>query len=323
MQDRTHALRRVGTVVVVALLGGMPATQVAAAKDTPRFAGPLLSPAPPLPVGVLNIEPYLIHSQLHGVYDGDGRRRSADAPGGWHLSVPVQYGVHERVTLAATFNAMYNRDAGESRTFDIGDTSLSALVGLFRGDGEARPTLTLALRQSLATGHHDRLEDRSISVASGNGVGATSLGLHGQAYFLDGHLRMRASSAWRIPGSSTGVRGKSAYGTPAGFDGRVRMGAALTSLLAAEYSLSRTWVLAGELLHEREGASSVHGTQPGDGGRVEFHRRDPASWRFSVVPAVQYHWSDSVALVAGAQIALSGRNSSRVVAPQVALNMVF
>ncbi len=324
MQDRLHAARRAGIAVVGALLGGLLATQAAAAQEgAPRFAGPLLSPAPPLPVGMLNVEPYLIHSQLRGVYDGDGHRRNADAPGGWHLSVPVQYGVHERVTLAATFNAMYNRDSGESRAFDIGDTSLSALVGLYAGRGASRPTLTLAVRQSLSTGHHDRLEDRSISVATGSGVGATSVGLHGQAYFIDDHLRMRAGSAWRIPGSNAGVRGQSAYGTPAGFDGQVRRGAALTSLLAAEYSLSRTWVLAGELMHERESAGSVHGTRPGNAGREAFHRRDPASWRFSVVPAVQYHWSDNVALVAGAQVSLAGRNSSRVVAPQVALNMVF
>jgi len=324
MQDRVSARRHAGAAVVVAtVLAGMLATHAAAAQDAPRFAGPLMSPAPPLPVGMLNIEPYLIHSRLRGVYDGKGHHRNADAPGGWHLSVPVQYGVHERVTLAATFNAMYDRDDGESRAFDVGDTSLSALVGLFNGGGSARPTLTLALRQSLATGHHDRLEDRSISVATGNGVRATSVGLHGQAYFLDDHLRMRASSAWRIPGSSTGVRGRSAYGTPDGFDGQVRVGAALASLLAAEYSLSRSWVLAGELLHERESAGSVHGTRPGDGGRVEFHRRDPASWRFSVVPAVQYHWNDNLALVAGVQVSVAGRNSSQVVAPQLALNMVF
>lgn len=322
MQDRARVRRQAGATFVTLLAGAM-AIHAAAAQEGPRFAGPLLSPAPPLPVGMLNIEPYLINSHLRGVHDGHGRRRGADAPDGWHLAVPVQYGVHERVTLAASFNAMYNRDNGHSRAFDVGDTTLSALLGLFKGEGPARPTVTLALRQSIATGHHDRLEDRSISVATGTGVGATSIGLHGQAYFLDSHLRMRASTAWRVPGSNAGVRGQSAFATPSGFDGRVRLGAALTSLLAAEYSLSRTWVLAGELLHEREGASSLHGTAPGTQGREAFHRRDPSSWRFSVVPAVQYHWSDRTALVAGAQVSLAGRNSSAVVVPQVALNMVF
>lgn len=319
-----HAIasRRAGARMVM-LLGAAMAAHAAIAEEAPRFAGPLLSPAPPLPVGVINIEPYLIHSQVRGIYDGDGNRKDASAPEGWHLAVPVQYGVHERLTLAASFNATYNRDVEASRAFDIGDTTLSALVGLYKGQGPARPTLTLALRQSIATGHHDRLEDRPISVASGTGVGATSVGLHGQAYFIDGRLRMRASSLWRTPGANAGVHGQSAFGTPAGFDGRVRLGAAMTSLMAAEYSLSRTWVLAGELLHEREGESSVHGTRPGDAGRAEFHRRDPSSWRFSVVPAVQYHWNDHVALVAGAQVSLAGRNSTAVFVPQVAVNMAF
>ena len=305
------------------LLGSVMTTPAAFAESSPRFAGPLLSPAPPLPVGMLNIEPYLINSQLRGMYDGQGDRHDASGPDGWYLAVPVQYGLHERVTVAASFNASYNRDGDHSRAFDIGDTTLSALIGLYKGDGPNRPTLTLAVRQSIATGHHDRLEERPISVASGTGVGATSFGLHGQAYFADGHLRMRASTLWRTPGANAGVRGQSAFGTPSGFDGRVRMGAATTSLLAAEYSLSRTWVLAGELLHERESESSLHGTQLAAAGREEFHRRDPSSWRFSVVPAVQYHWNDNVALVAGAQVSLAGRNSSAVVVPQVAVNMVW
>lgn len=305
------------------LLCAVMAPCFALADDSPRFAGPLLSPAPPLPVGMINVEPYLIHSQLRGIYDTDGKRQDASGPGGWHLAVPVQYGLHERVTVAASFNASYNRDAGESRAFDSGDTTLSALVGLYKGQSPNRPTLTLALRQSIATGHHDRLEDRRISVATGNGVGATSVGLHGQVYFLEGHLRMRASSLWRTPGANAGVRGQSAYGTPVGFDGRVRLGAAVTSLLAAEYSLSPRWVLAAEVMHERESESTLHGTRPDADGRVAFQRRDPASWRFSVVPALQYHWNDHVALVAGAQVSLAGRNTAAVFVPQVAVNMAW
>ncbi|MET0131054.1 MAG: hypothetical protein ABW207_10360, partial [Stenotrophomonas chelatiphaga] len=126
---------------------------------------------------------------------------------------------------------------------------------------------------------------------------------------------------WRTPGANAGVRGQSAFGTPVGFDGRVRLGAAVTSLLAAEYSLSPTWVLAGELLHEREGAGSVHGRVVTATGSQDMYRRDPASWRFSIVPAIQYHWNDHVALVAGAQVSLAGRNSSAVFVPQVAVNM--
>ncbi|KRG74393.1 hypothetical protein ABB28_07480 [Stenotrophomonas chelatiphaga] len=315
-----HVIARRATAAGVVMLAAALASQVAAAEG-PRFAGPLLSPAPPLPVGMLNIEPYLINSQLRGLYDENGDRRDASGPDGWYLAVPIQYGLHERVTIAASLNASYNRDDGNRRAFDIGDTTLSALFGLYKGEGVHRPTLTLAVRQSIATGHHDRLEERPISVASGTGVGATSLGLHGQAYFLDGHLRMRASTLWRTPGANAGVRGQSAFGTPVGFDGRVRLGAAVTSLLAAEYSLSPTWVLAGELLHEREGAGSVHGRVVTATGSQDMYRRDPASWRFSIVPAIQYHWNDHVALVAGAQVSLAGRNSSAVFVPQVAVNM--
>lgn len=320
MPDHVDARRRAARCAPVLILATL-ASHVAAAAEGPRFAGPLLSPAPPLPVGAINIEPYLIYSQPRGVYDAGGDRHADRGRDGWSLALPVQYGLHERLTVAASFNASYNADVGQSRAFDIGDTSLSALVGLYKGDGPRRPTLTLAIRQTIATGHHDRLEARSISLASGNGVAATRVGLHGQAYFLDGHLRMRASSLWRLPGANAGVRGQSAYGTPVGFDGRVRLGGAMTSLLAAEYSLSPTWVLATELLHEREGTGSVHGRVVTGSALDRLDRRDPSSWRFSVVPAVQYHWNDHVALVAGAQVSLAGRNSRDVFVPQLAVNM--
>src|SRR5688572_21840544 len=35
-----------------------------------RFTGPLVSSSPPLPKGLLNVEPYLINTQVVGTYDG-------------------------------------------------------------------------------------------------------------------------------------------------------------------------------------------------------------------------------------------------------------
>ncbi|NIJ68940.1 hypothetical protein [Xanthomonas sp. 60] len=310
-----------GAVVLGAVLGA-PAAH-AEGSGSPRYTGPLVTPPPPLPQGTLLVEPYLINSHASRSWDNDGNRHRTRAPDQWRVVVPINYGVHERVTLGATLNAYYNRDAHNNRAFDVGDTGLVALFGLHQGTGPSQATLTLALRQGITTGHHDRLEERRISVASGNGASTTVIGLHGQAYFMDGHLRTRASTAWRIPGATTGVRGQSGFGTAPGFDGRVRLGTALESSMSAEYSLSPRWVLVGELLHERESGLSVHGTQGPTGKRTEVHRRDPASWRFSVLPAVEYHFSDQVGVLFGAQIAVAGRNTSQVVAPQVAVNMVF
>lgn len=295
----------------------------ATAQETPRFAGPLLTPGPELPKGVFNIEPYLINSQLRGVYDAQGDRHHASAADGWQLALPMMYGVHERLTLGLSLNATYDHAPGYSRAFDVGDSTVSALFGAWRSEGPSRATLTLIARQRIPTGHHDRLQDRRISIATGQGVASTSLGMTGQAYFLGGQLRARASTSWRIPGASTGVRGESAFGTEPDFQGRVRLGSAQTSTLSAEYSLSPRWVVAGELVHERSGHTQVSGRVGNGAGAQRVDRRDPASWRFSVVPVLQYHFSDSVALVSGVQVSLAGRNSAAVVVPQVALNAAF
>jgi len=308
---------------LLAALGACAAVGTATAQDAPRFAGPLLSPAPPLPQGRFNVEPYLINSQLRGTYDAQRNRHDAAASDGWQLALPMQYGLHDRLTLGLSLNASYDHAPGYARAFDVGDTTVSALFGAWRSEGPERATLTLALRQRLPTGHHDRLQDRRISIATGQGVASTALGVHGQAYFLDGRLRARASTSWRIPGASTDVHGESAFGTPAGFRGRVTLGSAQNSTLAAEYSLSPRWVVAGELLHERSSHTHLRGTVRTAAGVQAVDRRDPASWRFSVLPAVQYHWNDSVALVSGVQVSLAGRNSAAVVVPQVAVNVAF
>lgn len=315
-------LRRASTAALS--IGLLAAGSVQAGEDgAPRFAGPLLSPAPPLPKGALNIEPYFINSRVDAAWDADGNRHRGSVPDQWRLALPIQYGVHERLTLATTLNAYYSRAPGDDRAFDMGDTSVAALFGLYRSQAPSRTSVTLALRQGITTGHHDRLQDRRISVASGNGASTTVLGLHGQTYLLDGRLRARASTSWRVPGATAGVRGLSGFGTPADFDGRVRLGAALESTLAAEYSLSPRWVLVGEVLHERESQTGVHGVVEGAAGPSRLDRLDPGGWRFSVVPAVQYHLSDALAVLFGAQVAVAGRNTSAVVAPQIAINMAF
>lgn len=310
-------------VCVLAALMLLPAAGAAAADDAPRFAGPLFSPGAPLPQGRFNIEPYLFNSQVRGRYDGNGDRHDATGPDSWRLAVPMQYGLHDRLTLGLSLNATYDRAPGYTRAFDIGDTTVSALFGAWRSEGPERATLTLAVRQRIATGHHDRLQDRSISIASGQGVASTSLGVHGQAYFLEGRLRARASTLWRIPGASADVRGESAYGTERTFQGRVRLGSSQDSTVAAEYSLTPRWVVAGELLHERSGGNRLRGHSGSGTDARQIDRRDPAGWRLSVLPAVQYHFNDHVAVLTGVQVSVAGRNTAAVVVPQVAVNVAF
>lgn len=285
-----------------------------------RFTGPLVSSSPPLPKGAWNIEPYLIRSEVSGFWDRDGNRHSTDSSHTWRLAVPVMYGATDRISLGASFNAYYGNGEGPA----FGDTRLSLLYLLAQGGGEHTPKLTLAVRQNLDTGHHDQLEQRSTSFATGSGAPTTTLGLYGQAYYLDRKLRGRVNLSWQLPYSGVDVEGRSGYGTQDGFRGEVDLGAEFEGTLGLEYSLSPKWALALDVVYENQRPSDLHGTLD-DGSGEKLYRADGPShsWRVSIAPAIEYHWNDQVGVIFGAMKSLDGRNTSDVFSPQIAVNVGF
>lgn len=313
--------RRRGSVrLAIALLPAVAACGHAAGlQDSPHFIGPLATPAPPLPKGAFNIEPYLVSGQSGARFDGDGHRRGSRAPVQWTTSIPIQYGVTDRVSIGGTLRGQYNRLAGGSRGFARGDTSVAASFGLLDRDVPNRTRLALTVRQRLPTGRHDRLERHEVP-GSGTGAASTTLVLHGQAYLLAGLLRARASIDWTVPGARARLHGRSTYGTASGFSGRIQLGHGAGATASAEYSVDPRWTLVGEVLYEQDGGSTLRGHDRR--GNAE-RRQLPASWRLSLLPAVQYHVSDRVGLIAGVQVGVAGRNAAALVAPQVALNVGF
>lgn len=311
---------RVGFVIIALLPVSTLAQGADDANDAhPRFIGPLASPAPPLPKGVGNIEPYLVTTTAASRFDADGHRVDSQAATQWDVIVPVQYGLTDRLTVGTTLSAAYDRAADGGRDAAVGDTTISALYGLYDGAGPQRLRLAAGLRQRLPTGRHDHLET-TRRPAIGSGASSSTLALQGQAYFLDGYLRARATTAWRLPGSHARIRGASVYGTGAGFVGKARLDTSMVSTLSAEYSVDPRWTLVAEAMYERDNGTRVRGSDP-DG--VAIDTREPGSWRLSLLPAVQYHFNDDVGVIAGVQLGLAGRNTAAIVAPQIAVNIGF
>lgn len=319
----------IGRLIMLGVLAA--ATMNARADDSgsnesnaARFTGPLVSSSPPLPKGLWNIEPYLIQAIATGYYDDDGRRHDIADQRSWRLAVPVMYGITDRLSLGATFNAMQGGQPDGNDGVTIGDTTLSALYLLADGGGDHSPKLTAAIRQNLDTGQHDRLAERRTSLATGSGARTTTLAMYGQAYFLDRTLRGRVNVSGRLPHSGTRVRGQSAYGTDTGFSGRVDLGSAFEATVGVEYSLGPHWALALDVVFESEQGATVTGHAiDAFGNTIPIEHHDPSSRRLSVAPAVEYHWNDNVGLIAGVFKSVHGRNAGDVFVPQVAVNVAF
>lgn len=299
-------------------------TGVSAEPDI-RFTGSLATGGPPLPTGMFNIEPYLIDTQVRGVYDDRGNRHDVDGvPDSWAVVVPMSYGLTDRLGVGATFSAGYASTLSGDRTWELGDTNVSAAYVLASGE-KHNSTLFGTLRQTLPSGQADVLSRHNLAEATGSGASTTQLSLSGQAYFLEGrNLRGRFNVAWRLPGAHASIDDDSAYGTPDSFRGRAELHAASQASIALEYSLNPQWVLATDLIYEQDRGAHVRGTWTGaDGRRADWDRELPSSWRLSLAPAVEYNFTDNIGLIAGAQVSLDGRNAAAIFAPQVALNMAF
>ncbi|BCT93500.1 hypothetical protein LYSHEL_25240 [Lysobacter helvus] len=285
-----------------------------------RFTGPLVSGAPSLPQGLFNIEPYLIYNHVDAYYDANGDRHSlAESSAGWHLAVPMLYGITDRLTIGAVLNAFHGDNAFGDGTTRMGDASVSVMYKFLQGQGAARPSLTAVFRQNLPIGKHDQMDLEPHDLTTGSGAATTTVGLHGQVYSTLGGrtLRSRANLKYTLPYDGATVHGESVYATFAGFEGVADLQGGWQATTGFEYALDSRWVLAIDGVYERD-----FGVAIGDAdGR--FVSKSPHAWRFSVAPAVEYHFNDNVGVIAGVFASLAGRNSSAVLAPQVAVNVAF
>ena len=295
-----------------------------------NFTGPLITPNPAgMAAGHWYIEPYLVRVDSTAYFDDSGdRHRSDERSGAWAVVVPIAYGFSERVTGQVNLSAS-RAESGSTHSsgFRAGDTTarLQYLLQAPSADGTT-PAVSLALVQRFSTGSHDRITGNALD-AQGDGVQRTTLALGMQKVEWMGNdrpLRWRAQFTAGPAPSRTAISGASVYGTDRGFQGHIARGSVLGLSVGAEYSFNSRWVGVMEFAASRESGQRLTGFAPGADGQVRrIDERRPASRNLTLAPAVEYHFSPSLGLIAGVEVTVAGRNSGRIISPQVALGMFF
>ena len=299
-------------------------------RDDAWWTGPLLAAsAATLPQGHWLFEPYLFNVITTG---------SIDAAGNHHVATPqhdigsqsyIIYGLTDRLAIAALPRFSFDEPAGapESSHIGIGDLTVQVQYGLTRyHEGSYVPAMSVVLAETFPTGSFDHLE--RASDAFGSGVYSTAIALYTQDYFWlpNGRiLRARLDLTYEVS-QSGGVEDASVYGTAQGFRGHVYPGDSATIDLAGEYSLTRSWVLALDLIYQHADSTRVSGVQPqspGSGLLVPFETATGASESFGYAPAVEYNWSSTAGVIAGVRIIPAGRNVNTTITPAIAINLVF
>lgn len=309
--------------------GALLATPVQAQErqslDDAWWTGPIIAAgAGTLPQGHALIEPYLYDVIRYGRYDGDGNERSSSRSHHYGSLTYILYGVTDRFTAGVIPTFGYNdvSNGRDSSGIQTGDLTIQGQYRLSQFQpGSAIPTMSFVVQQTLPTGKYDRLGEH-VNDGLGAGAYTTTLALYSQYYFWvpNGRiLRSRLNVSYAFS-DDVDVEDASVYGTGAGFRGTAKPGDVVTINSAWEYSITREWVFALDLMYQHDASTRLTGLTR------EVNRVDEnfgSAWRFGVAPAIEYNFTGRIGVIAGARWFAAGRNTSASITPVVAINMVY
>lgn len=313
-------------VVVTALLFAHSAGYGAEreSREDAWWTGPLLAPsAASLPQGHALIEPYVFDIVTTGRIDQSGAHHPAPADQEVGSLSYLLYGLTDRLTIGMIPRFFYLDPAGapNSSGVEVGDLTLQAGYALTRyQEGSDVPALAFVVDETLPTGRYDRLGNASDGV--GAGAYATGLSIYSQDYFWmpNGRiLRARLDFTYTIS-SSVNVQDASVYATSDGFHGRAYPGDGVTVDAAGEYSVTRNWVLAMDVVYQYNANTRVRGSAPGS---PVLQTDSGSSYSVGFAPGVEYNWSARAGVLLGVRIISIGRNTATTVTPALAVNLVF
>jgi hypothetical protein len=286
--------------------------------DDAWWTGPMLAASPnTLPRGHVLLEPYLFDV------------KSAHAHGLGTLTY-LLYGLADRLTVGSIINAGWNKpDEGASSSgIGLGDLTLQATYRLTQfHKGSWMPTTAVVLQETLPSGKYDRLGNRP-SDGFGSGAYTTAIALYSQSYFwLPNHriLRMRLDLTQGFS-NSVDIEDVSVYGTSQGFRGTANPGSAFSADAAAEYSLTRSWVLALDIQFNHNWNTRVSGYDSLEPGGVQnppsivFNSGARSSFAFA--PAIEYSWKPTIGVLVGTRFIPRSRTTTSSITPALAINIV-
>jgi hypothetical protein len=301
--------------------------------DEAWWTGPMLANTPATaPPGHVLFETYLFDVMQNGQFDANGTAHRTPRSNDFGSLTYLVYGAANHFSLGLIPIFGYNTvsDGLNSSHLGVGDLSAFAQYQLTQFHvGSWLPTIALNLEETFPTGAYDRLGERPAD-GLGSGAYTTMFSVYSQTYFWmpNGRiLRMRLDLS-AASSHSVEVNGVSVYGTDAGFVGHASPGSSFAADAAWEYSATKNWVLAADVVYHHLGNTRVAGVDPENASA--FSLPFPPDVRISsgtsdflyVAPAVEYNWTAQLGLLVGLRVAAIGRNTAQTITPAIALNVV-
>jgi hypothetical protein len=328
VRDSRHGWRLVWVAAALIALGNA-ATASDESREDAWWTGPInASSAAMLPQGHILVEPYLYDVITDGRFDANGRRQATANEHDLGSLTYLLYGLSDRITVGLIPRFGVNQPARQPNDAGVGDTTLEAGYGLTQyQDGRWMPQISVVLDETVPTGRYDRLARASEGFGAGSFT--TALSVYSQDYFWmpNGRiLRARLDLTYAVS-TAVDVRDQSVYGTASGFRGDAYPGDSFTADAAAEYSLTRSWVLALDAIYQHGASTRVScrmaAQTTGAFTMPSFQVKSRSSDLIGFAPAIEYNWNGSVGVLVGVRIFEIGRNVTASVTPVIALNLAL
>lgn len=286
----------------------------------PWLTGPLLAPAGvTIPKGHLNIEPYLFVIDTFAVYTRNWGIRDIPNIKALNPVMVLSQGLAKRMDLEAIIP--YQVNYVQDRSFD-GWGDINVLLGFQAIRSERWPNLRITVGEIFPSGKFNNLDVNRIGA---DAIGAGSYQTNFAANFqksikvLGGHtFRTRLNFTYVIP-ASVHVDGFNVHTGRLPLTGNVALGDRINAILGFEYAITQRWVPALDIQYHYEQSSKFSGFHKYfNTERVQGSSGSSAS--FSIAPAVEYNFSSSLGVIAGAWFSVAGRNANDFASGVVAIN---
>lgn len=278
----------------------------------PWYGGPLLTPSPHnLPPGLFNTQPYLFFTWNYGHFTEARKSESIPTLFTVNTQIPLQIGLLKWLDCEVNIQGFYNHQSGKS-SVNFGDTAFELGFQLLR-EKAYQPALRLTVTESFPTGKYQHLDAHKNGI-DGVGKGAYStiftLAAGKVVWWLSTHpMAFRASFSYTASTSPT-VKDFNVYGGGYETDGTVKIGNSLAADLGIEYSFTKYWVFAIDLVYNYQSQSTFSGHPGVNLNGTPASVGAPSNDLFSVAPALEYNPSPNMGFLGGVWVSVTGRNTS-------------
>jgi hypothetical protein len=126
--------------------------------------------------------------------------------------------------------------------------------------------------------------------------------------------------------NTTDLHDVSVYGTSDGFRGTAKPGAVFASGVSAEYSISRSWVLAFDAQFNHYWNTRIAGSESNEPVTVASEPsiliNSGTHHSFAFAPAIEYSWTPNIGVLLGTRFIPATKGTTSSITPALAINFV-